>query len=86
MDQVFENLDCAASFDVALEFLLRKIKTDEFPYFYASEINILLNKSMLLCTKADVTNILKKVKSKISLKFVDERDKIQNGDSSWSLI
>ena len=78
LDQVFEKLDFAAKINISLGFVLRKIETGEYRYFYAHENNTLFDKSILFCTKADLTTI----QNKISLKFVHQRDEIRNGDSS----
>ena len=41
--------------------MLRNIETSEYRYFYAHENNTLFDKSILLCTKADLTTIQNKV-------------------------
>ena len=46
---------------MAFEFVLRSIETGEYRYLYAQEDNTLFDKSMMLCTKADLTTIQKKV-------------------------
>ena len=61
LDQVFEKLDCAAKINIALGFVLRNIETSENRYFYAYENNTLFDKSILLCTKPDLTTIQNKV-------------------------
>ena len=61
LDQVLEKLDCAASINIALGFVLRYIETGEYRYFYAHENNTLFDKSILLCTKTDLTTIQNKV-------------------------
>ena len=61
LNQVFEKLDCAAKINIALGFVLRNIETSEYRYFYAHENNTLFDKSILLCTKADLTTIQNKV-------------------------
>ena len=62
LDQVFEKLDCAAEINIALGFVLRNIETGEYRYFYPLENNTLFDKSILLCTKGDLTTIQNKVK------------------------
>ena len=65
LNQVFEKLDFAAKINnVALTFVLRNIETGEYRYFYAHELNTLFDKSMLLCTKADLTTTQNKVNEK----------------------
>ena len=41
--------------------MLRKVKTVEYRYFQAHENNTLFDKSVLLCTKADLMTIQNKV-------------------------
>ena len=53
LEEVFNKLDCAAKINIALGFVLRNVKTGEYRYFYAHENNTSLEKSHLLCTKAD---------------------------------
>ena len=61
LDQVFEKLDCSAKINLAFGFVLRNIEMSECRYFYAHENNTLFDKSVPLCTKADMTNIQNKV-------------------------
>ena len=61
LDQVFEKLDCAIKINIALGFVSRNLETSEYRYFYAHENNTLFDKSILLCTKADLTTIQNKV-------------------------
>ena len=44
-----------------MQFVLSNIEAGEFRYFYAHENNTLFDKSMLLCTEADLTTIQNKV-------------------------
>ena len=60
LDQVFEKLDRAAKIIIDLEFVLRNIETGKNCNFYANENNPLFDKSILLCTKADLTTIQNK--------------------------
>ena len=77
LNQVFEKLDFAAKINnVALTFVLRNIETGKYRYFYAHELNTLFDKSMLLCTKADLTTIQNKVnKQDINEVCTQERQK-----------
>ena len=52
LDQVFEKPDSRAKINLALGFVLGNIETSGYRYFYTHENNTLLDKSMLLCTKA----------------------------------
>ena len=76
LDQIFEKLDCAERVKIALGFVLCKIESGEYGYFYAHENNTLFDKSMLLCTKADLTTIPNKVNKQDILKVcTQERQK-----------
>ena len=76
LDQVFEKLDCAEKVKIALGFVLCNIESVEYGYFYAHENNTLFDKSMLLCTKADLTTIPNKVNKQDILKVcTQERQK-----------
>ena len=61
LEEVFNKLDSAAKINIALGFAFRNIETGEYQYFYAHENNTLFEKSHLLCTKADLITIQKKV-------------------------
>ena len=41
--------------------MLPNMETGEYRYYYAHENNTLFDKSMLLCTKADLTTVQEKV-------------------------
>ena len=56
-----EKLDCAAKIKIALGFVLCIIETGKYRYLYAHENKTLFDKSLLLCTKADLTIIQNKV-------------------------
>ena len=51
MKEVFEKLNCAAKVNLALGFILRKVDTNKYRYFYAHEKNTFVEKSHLLNTK-----------------------------------
>ena len=80
--EVFNKLDSAGNINIALEFVLRNIETGEYPYFYAHENNTLFEKSHLLCTKADLITIQRKVQNFDIVEQCTQERKLQNGDSS----
>ena len=66
-DQVFEKFDYAAKINIALGFALSNIETGKNRYFYAHENNTLFEKSIPLCTQADLTTIQIKVNKQDNL-------------------
>ena len=76
LEEVFNKLDSAAKINIALGFVLRNIETGEYQYFYAHENNTLFEKSHLLCTKADLITIQRKVE-KFDIVERQERQKIK---------
>ena len=61
LEEVFNKLDSAAKINIALEFVLRNVKTGENRYYYAYENSTLFEKLHLLCRKADLITIKVKV-------------------------
>ena len=61
LEEVFNKLDSAAKINIAFGFVLRKVETGEYRYYYTHENNTLLENSHLLCTKADLISIQGKV-------------------------
>ena len=63
LDHFFNNLMCAAKGNLAVGFNLKNKEDGGFRYFYAHEINTLLDWSTLVCTRddlADLKDFLKK--------------------------
>ena len=56
-DNFFNNLKCAAKVNRAFGFILRNIEDGGFRYFYAHEINTLLDRSKLVCTHGDLAKL-----------------------------
>ena len=54
LNEVFEKLNCAATVNLALGFILRDVNTDEYRYFYAHYNNTFFENSHLLCSKGDL--------------------------------
>ena len=63
LHNVFKNLKCAAKVNIALGFVLRNVENGQFRYFYAHENNTLFDKSLLLCTRGDLTKIQEQVQN-----------------------
>ena len=58
---VFEKLFCAAKVNLAFGFILRKMDSDEYRYFYAHENNTFFEKSYLLSSKGDLVSLQDRV-------------------------
>ena len=86
LDQVFEKLDCTAKTNIACGFVLQNAEIGEFRCFNSHESKTLFDKSMLRCTKADLTNSWRKFNKQDIIKFCTQEWQIQHGDSTWSLI
>ena len=61
LEKVFNKLDSAAKINIVLGFVLRNFETGEYRYFYAHENKTPFEKSHLLCTKAKLITIQRKV-------------------------
>ena len=59
--EVFEKLNCAAIINLSLGFILRKVDTDEYQYFYAHENNTFFEKFHLFCSKGDLVALQDRV-------------------------
>ena len=57
LDYVFKELKCAAKINLAFGFVLKNIKDGMCRYFYAHENNTIMERSKLVCTQADMTNL-----------------------------
>ena len=57
LDYVFKELKCAARNNLAFGFVLKNIEDGMGSYFYAHENNAIMEKSKLVCTQADMTNL-----------------------------
>ena len=51
LDKFFNNLKCAVKVNLTFGFILRKLEKGGFRYFYAHQINALLDRSKLVCTR-----------------------------------
>ena len=56
-DYVFKELKCAAKGNLAFVFVLKNVEDRSCRYFYAHENNTVMERSKLVCTEADMTNL-----------------------------
>ena len=57
LDYVFKELNCAAKVNLAFGFVLKKVEDGMCRYFHAHENNTIMQRSTLLCTQVDMTNL-----------------------------
>ena len=57
LDYVFKELKCAAKVNLAFGFVLQNVEDGSCRYFYAHENNTVMERSKLVCTQADKTNL-----------------------------
>ena len=79
LDLVFNGLKCAAKVNFAFGFVLKNVEDGSCRYFYAHENNTLMERSKLVCTPDDITNLKRNYTKWILLIFVHEREPIPNG-------
>ena len=79
LDLVFKGLKCAAKVNLAFGFVLKNVEDGLCRYFYGHENNTVMEKSKLVCTPDDITNLKDKLQKGILLIFVHEREPIPNG-------
>ena len=65
---VFKVIKCAAKVNLAFGFVLKKIEDGMCRYFYAHENNTIMERAKLVCTQADMTNLIDRMQK---LDFVD---------------
>ena len=61
LDYVFKELKCAANVNLAFGFVLKNIEGEMCRYFYAHDNNTVMERSKLMCTPDDNTNLKKKL-------------------------
>ena len=61
LDYVFKELKCAAKVNLAFGFVLKNIEDGMCRYFYAHENNTVMERSKLVCTSDDITNLKEKI-------------------------
>ena len=57
LDFVFKELKCAAKVNLAFGFVLKNVEDILCRFFYAHENNTVMDRSKLVCTQADMTNL-----------------------------
>ena len=57
LDYVFKELKCAAKVNLAFGFVLKNVEDGSSRYFYAHENNTVMERSKIVCTQADMTNL-----------------------------
>ena len=68
LDYVFKDQKCVAKFNLSFGFVLKNLQDGMCRYFYAHENNTNSEKSKLVCTRTDVTNLKDRMQK---LDFVD---------------
>ena len=61
LDLVSKGLECAAKANLAFGFVLKNVEDGSCRYFYAHENNTLMEKSKLVCTPDDISNLKEKL-------------------------
>ena len=61
LDLVFNGLKCAAKVNLAFGFVLKNFEDRSCRYFYAHENKTLMERSKLVCTPDDITNLKEKL-------------------------
>ena len=61
IQQVFESLHCAAKVNLALGFVLRNVEDGSYRYLYAHEDSLLLERSLLIVNREDMTEFLQRL-------------------------
>ena len=79
LDYVFKELKCAAKVHFAFGFVLKNIEDGMCRYFYAHENNTAMERAILVCTQADITNLKDRIQ-KLDIVDVCTRDR---GNTKW---
>ena len=61
LDYVFKELKCAAKVNLAFGLVLKIIEHESCGHFYAQENNTFMERSKLVCTPEDITNVKEKI-------------------------
>ena len=61
LDYVFKELKCAAKINLAFGFVFKNFEDGLCRYFYAHENNAVMERSKLVCTPGDITNLKQKL-------------------------
>ena len=65
MDLVFKGLNCAAKVNLAFGFVLKNVEDGSCRSFYAHKNNTVLERSELVCTPDDITNLKEKLQKMV---------------------
>ena len=57
LDLIFKGLKCAAKVNLAFGFVLKNVEDGSCRYFHAHENNTVMERSKLVCTPDDITNL-----------------------------
>ena len=82
LDRVLDKLKCVAKLNLALGFFLNTIADGKFRYFYAHEINTLLEQSKVVSNKDDMT----KLKEILKKTDVIESCTKERSNTKWSFF
>ena len=74
LDYVYKELKCAAKVNLAFGFVLKNVEDASCRYFYAHENNTVMERSKLVCTQADMTN-LKDIMEKMDIVDICTRER-----------
>ena len=61
LDLVLKGISCAAEVNVAFGFVLKNVADGSCRFFYAHEKNTVMERSKLVCTPDDITNLNEKL-------------------------
>ena len=64
LDYVFKEVNCAAKVTRAFGFVLKNIEDGMCTYFYAHENKTVMERSTIVCTPDDITNLKEKLQKK----------------------
>ena len=81
LDYVFKELKCAAKVNLAFGSVLKNVEDGSSRFFYAHENNTVMERSKLVCTQADMTN-LKNRMQKMDIVDICTRER---ANTKWKL-
>ena len=79
LDLVFKGLKCSAKVNLAFGFVLKNVEDGSCRYFYAHESNTVMERSKIVCTPDDITNLKQKLQK---LDFVDRCTR-ERANTKW---
>ena len=81
LDYVFNELKFAAKVNLAFAFVLKNIEDGMCRYFYAHENNTIMERTKLVCTPADMTNLKNRMQK---MDFVDISTR-ERANTKWKI-